>query len=139
MKAQFCFTNRNKEAIRANSERMGGNRAWGSQQKTSAPWKLNKGDALSATQSKDWWWSTDYWLPVCNTRNRDLEKAFRKDYRNLILLQQPNVVLDSCHSSCTRVIILFWLEAIRKHERYTPEMIQAMQKAMGFLAKCVGI
>lgn len=53
-------------------------------------------------------------------KHRDLEKAFRKDYRNLILLQHPNVVLDSCNLSCTRATFLFGLEATRKHERRTP-------------------
>ena len=33
---------------------------------------------------------------------RGLEKAFRKDDKNLILLQYPSVVLDSYNVSCTK-------------------------------------
>lgn len=52
--------------------------------------------------------------------HRDLEKAFRKDYRHFILLQHPNVVLDSCNLSCVRVPFFVWFGDNRKTwETYT--------------------
>lgn len=35
-------------------------------------------------------------------KHKDLEKAFRKDNRNLILLPYQSVVLDSCHLPYTK-------------------------------------
>lgn len=62
---------------------------------------------------------------------RGLEKWFRKDYRNLILSQHPNIVLDSYSLCCTKASFLFGLGAIRKDEKHTPRLIRAPRKLLG--------
>lgn len=62
---------------------------------------------------------------------RGLEKWFRKDYRNLILSQHPNIVLDSYSLCCTKASFLFGLGAIRKDEKHTPRLIRAPRKPLG--------
>lgn len=59
------------------------------------------------------------------------EKWFRKDYRNLILSQRPNIVLDSYSLCCTKASFLFGLGAIRKHEKHTAKIIQTSRKPLG--------